>query len=76
MPEINKINRSKNIKQVSRIDELKPSEEKPYTDEQIANIPVLKKNKVNNFNAKDLTMKEVKLILTERCFDIEELNVY
>ena len=31
MPEINKINRSKNIKQVSRIDELKPSEEKPIT---------------------------------------------
>ena len=23
-----------------------------------------------------LTMKEVKLILTERCFDIEELNIY
>ena len=31
MPEINKIYRSKNIKQVSRIDELKPSEEKPIT---------------------------------------------
>ena len=23
-----------------------------------------------------LTMEEVKLILTERCFDIEELNIY
>ena len=31
MPEINKIVRSKNIKQVSRIDELKPSEEKPIS---------------------------------------------
>ena len=31
MPEINKIYRSKNIKQVSRIDELRPSEEKPIT---------------------------------------------
>lgn len=31
MPEINKINRSKNIKQVSRINELKPSEEKLIT---------------------------------------------
>ena len=31
MPEINKINRSKNIKQVSRTEDLKPATEKPIT---------------------------------------------
>ena len=31
MPDINKVNRSKNIKQVSRIEELKPATEKPIT---------------------------------------------
>ena len=31
MPEINKVIRSKNIKQVSRIEELKPATEKPIT---------------------------------------------
>ena len=29
-----------------------------------------------NFFAHDLTAKEVSLILTERCFDIEKLNIY
>lgn len=29
-----------------------------------------------NFFAYDLTAKEVGLILTERCFDVEKLNVY
>ena len=29
-----------------------------------------------NFDTKDLTMKDVRLILTERCFDIEELDIY
>ena len=33
-------------------------------------------NSNENFDVKNLTMKEVRLILTERCFDIEELNVY
>ena len=31
MPEINNVNRSKNIKQISRIEELKPATEKPVT---------------------------------------------
>ena len=31
MPEINKVNRSKNIKQVSRTEDLKPATEKPIT---------------------------------------------
>lgn len=29
-----------------------------------------------NFFANDLTAKEVGLILTERCYDVEKLNVY
>ena len=29
-----------------------------------------------NLLPSSLTMKEVELILTERCFDIEELNIY
>ena len=29
-----------------------------------------------NLSPNILTMKEVELILTERCFDIEELNIY
>ena len=29
-----------------------------------------------NFDVKDLTMKDVRLILNERCFDIEELDIY
>ena len=33
-------------------------------------------NSNENFDVKNLTMKEVKLILTERCFDIEELDIY
>ena len=31
MPEINKVNRSKNIKQISRIEDLKPATEKTVT---------------------------------------------
>lgn len=29
-----------------------------------------------NFMASDLTANEVSLILTERCFDVEKLNIY
>ena len=33
-------------------------------------------NSNENFDVNNLTMKEVRLILTERCFDIEELDIY
>ena len=35
-------------------------------------------NRINgrNFFAYDLTAREVGLILTERCFDVEKLNIY
>ena len=39
-------------------------------------LDVVRRIEGRNFFAHDLTAKEVGLILTERCFDIEKLNVY
>ena len=39
-------------------------------------LEVVNRIQGRNFFAYDLTAKEVGLILTERCFDIEKLNVY